>query len=115
MAKGIEPGDNDVSGMADRPNGEITVAFPGGKTVATPTDENGSWKVDVPSGAEMKPSDDVTMTDVTGNKSTGPVDTVAGTCAATVVSISAGTLIYDHFVPERRWLLRGVSEAAELF
>lgn len=86
--------------MADRPNEEITVAFPGGKTVATPTDENGSWKVDVPSGAELKPSDGVTMTDVTGNKSAGPVGIVAGTCAATVVSIPAGTLIYVHFVPK---------------
>ncbi|WP_141760577.1 hypothetical protein [Corynebacterium sp. HMSC074A01] len=72
-----------MSGKGDRPNEEITVTFPGGKTVTTTTDENGNWKVDVPSGVELKPGDKVIATDGDGNKSTGTVGIDAGKCAAT--------------------------------
>ena len=81
----IKPGDKTVSGKGDRPNEEITVTFPGGKTVTTTTDENGNWKVNVPSGVELKPGDKVTATDGAGNKATAQVGIDAGKCAATAV------------------------------
>ncbi len=81
----IKPGDKSVSGKGDRPGEEITVTFPGGKTVTTSTDANGNWKVNVPSGVELKPGDTVTATDGAGNKATARVGIDAGKCAATAV------------------------------
>ncbi|OFP36012.1 YPDG domain-containing protein [Corynebacterium sp. HMSC071B10] len=81
----IKPGDKTVSGKGDRPGEEITVTFPGGKTVTTSTDANGNWKVNVPSGVELKPGDTVTATDGAGNKADATVGIDAGKCAATAV------------------------------
>ena len=81
----VKPGDKTVTGKGDRPNEEITVTFPGGKTVTTTTDENGNWKVNVPSGVELNTGDKVTATDGAGNKATAQVGIDAGKCAATAV------------------------------
>ena len=81
----IKPGDKKVSGTDDRPNTEITVTFPGGKTVTTTTDENGNWSVDVPSDVDLKTGDKVTVTDGAGNSTEAKVGIDTGKCVATTL------------------------------
>ena len=81
----IKPGDKKITGTDDRPNTEITVTFPGGKTVTTTTDENGNWSVDVPSDVDLKTGDKVTVTDGAGNSTEAKVGIDTGKCVATTL------------------------------
>ena len=74
----IAPGDKEISGKGDRPNEEITVTFPDGSTVTTTTDENGNWKVEVPSDVELNPGDKVVVTDGAGNQADVTVEDTDG-------------------------------------
>ncbi|OFP36028.1 hypothetical protein HMPREF2990_07310 [Corynebacterium sp. HMSC071B10] len=66
----VAPGDRVITGKDDRPNTSISVTIPGVDTpIATTTDENGNWKVEVPSNVELKPGTKITVTDEVGNSS----------------------------------------------
>ena len=65
----VTEGDKTIKGSDDRPNSNVTVEFPDGTKKTVPTDGNGNWKVDVPSGVELKPNDKITVTDEAGNQS----------------------------------------------
>ncbi len=66
----VAPGDRVITGKDDRPNTSVSVTIPGvDEPIATTTDENGNWKVEVPSDVELKPGDKITVTDEVGNSS----------------------------------------------
>ncbi|MCO6394478.1 putative Ig domain-containing protein, partial [Corynebacterium sp. MC-18] len=69
----VTEGDKTIKGSDDRPNSNVTVEFPDGTKKTVPTDKDGNWKVDVPSGTELKPGGTVTVTDEAGNESTAEV------------------------------------------
>ena len=69
----VTEGDKTISGKDDRPNSNVTVEFPDGTKKTVPTDKDGNWKVDVPSGTELKPDGKVKVTDEAGNESTTDV------------------------------------------
>ena len=106
----VKPGDKTVSGKGDRPNEEITVTFPGGKTVTTTTDENGNWKVNVPSGVELNTGDKVTATDAAGNKATAKVGIDAGKCAATAAGFGLPLLALIPIGLATQMQIPGVSD-----
>ena len=81
----IKPGDKTITGKDDRPNSTIKVTLPNGKVIETTTDKDGNWKVDVPSGVELKPGDKITATDEAGNKTTAQVGIDTGKCVASAV------------------------------
>ena len=81
----IKPGDKTITGKDDRPNSTIKVTLPNGKVIETTTDKDGKWKVDVPSGVELKPGDKITATDEAGNKTTAQVGIDTGKCVASAV------------------------------
>ena len=69
----IKPGDKTISGKDDRPNSTIQVTLRDGKAIATMTDKDGNWKVDVPAGTELNPGDKITVADEAGNKASAEV------------------------------------------
>ena len=69
----VTEGDKTITGTDDRPNSNVTVEFPDGTKKTVSTDENGKWKVDVPSDTELKPGDKITVADEVGNESTAEV------------------------------------------
>ena len=81
----IKPGDKTITGKDDRPNSTIKVTLPNGKVIETTTDKDGNWKVDVPSGVELKPGDKITVTDEAGNKTNAQVGIDTGKCVASAV------------------------------
>ncbi|MCO6395329.1 YPDG domain-containing protein [Corynebacterium sp. MC-17D] len=74
----IRPGEKTISGKDDRPNETIQVTLPDGKVIATMTDKDGNWKVDVPAGTELNPGDKITVVDEAGNKSAAKVQLKPG-------------------------------------
>ena len=85
----IKPGDKTISGKGDRPGEDLTVTIPDGKggTIDIPvtTDENGNWKVEVPSDVDLKTGDKVTVTDGAGNSTEAKVGIDTGKCVATTL------------------------------
>lgn len=99
----IAEGDKTISGTGDRPDEKIIVELLGGKTVETKTDNQGNWKVEIPSGTTLEPGDEIKATDKAGNEATAKVGidvaTVAGGLALIAAGILAGTLIYNNCSP----------------
>ncbi|MDK8245095.1 YPDG domain-containing protein, partial [Corynebacterium sp. UMB10321] len=81
----IKPGDKTITGKDDRPNSTIKVTLPNGKVIETITDKDGNWKIDVPSGVELKPGDKITVTDEAGNSTNAQVGIDTGKCVASAV------------------------------
>ena len=85
----IKPGDKTISGKGDRPGEDLTVTIPDGKggTIDIPvtTDEDGNWKVDVPSDVDLKTGDKVVVTDGAGNSTEAKVGIDTGKCVATTL------------------------------
>ena len=79
----IKPGDKTISGTGDRPGEDIKVTLPNGKVIETRTDKDGNWKINVPSGVELKPGDEVIVSDGAGNKNPAQVGIDTGKCVAT--------------------------------
>ena len=52
-------GDTKVTGTAE-PGANVTVTFPGDKTVEVTADEDGNWTADVPSGVDLEAGDEIT-------------------------------------------------------
>ncbi|MHD0396602.1 Rib/alpha-like domain-containing protein [Staphylococcus simulans] len=79
----IEAGDRTVTGTGKEPGTTVTVTFPDGSTVSTKVDEEGNWKVDVPSTVTLKVGDTVkaVITDEAGNVSEETVTPVKDTVA----------------------------------
>lgn len=65
--------------------GQLSVELPGGKKVETKTDDQGNWKVEIPSGTTLEPGDEIKATDKAGNEVTAKVGIDTGKCIANSV------------------------------
>ncbi|WP_168156387.1 Ig-like domain-containing protein, partial [Corynebacterium sp. HMSC30G07] len=81
----IKPGAKEITGKGDRPGEDIKVTLPNGKVIETKTDENGNWKVEVPSDVDLKTGDKVVVTDGAGNSTEAKVGIDTGKCVATTL------------------------------